>query len=105
MLHQMSVLEIAHFTVTPGSAPDFIAAYRQGRHLLTELAECRRVTMTQGIESPDTFRLLVEWDSVEAHVEKFRNDADRYGQWRGLIGPFFAEPPLVEHYLDVDATE
>ena len=44
-------------------------------------------------------------DSVEAHVEKFRNDADRYGQWRGLIGPFFAEPPLVEHYLDVDATE
>ncbi|MDO5500023.1 MAG: antibiotic biosynthesis monooxygenase [Propionibacteriaceae bacterium] len=99
----MTVLEIAHITTTPGSGDAFVAAYRQGRHLLTDLAECQSVTMTRGVESPDTFRLLVVWDSVEAHIEKFRNDEARYAEWRGLIGPHFAEPPVVEHYVDVDA--
>ena len=44
--------------------------------------------------------LLVEWDSVEAHEENFRR-TDRFAQWRGAIGPFFARPPVVEHFRDV----
>lgn len=99
----MTVLEIAHITINPGSADEFIAAFREARHLLTDLAECHSVTMNRGIESPEDFRLLVVWDSVEAHIEKFRNDAERYGQWRSMIGKHFAEPPVVEHYVDVDA--
>lgn len=99
----MTVLEIAHIKVKPGSEDAFVAAYREGRRLLTDLAVCHSVTMTRGIESPDAFRLLVIWDSVEAHIEKFRNDEERYGKWRALIGPHFAESPVVEHYSDVDA--
>ena len=98
----MPVLEIATIRVTPGSEEGFVASYREGRRLLTEIPECRRVTMTRGIESPSTFVLLVEWDSVEAHIEKFRN-TERWVSWRDLIGPHFAEPPVVEHFLDVDA--
>jgi heme-degrading monooxygenase HmoA len=56
--------------------------------------------MTRGIESPSRFVLLVEWDSVQAHTENFRN-SDRFPQWRGHIGPFFAAPPTVEHFEDV----
>ena len=44
--------------------------------------------------------LLVEWESVQAHTENFRN-SDRFPQWRGHIGPFFATPPTVEHYEDL----
>jgi quinol monooxygenase YgiN len=57
--------------------------------------------MTHGIERPTRFVLLVEWDSVEAHEVNFRQ-TERFGRWRGLIGPYFASPPLVEHYEDVD---
>ena len=56
--------------------------------------------MTQGIESPSRFVLLVEWDDVEAHNENFRA-TDRFAQWRALIGPYFANPPLVEHFGDI----
>jgi quinol monooxygenase YgiN len=56
--------------------------------------------MTRGVETPDRFVLLVEWDSVDAHVQNFR-ETDRFDQWRGLIGPFFAGPPRVEHFTDV----
>jgi hypothetical protein len=44
--------------------------------------------------------LLVEWDSVEAHLENFR-DSERFPAWRARIGPYFANPPLVEHFTDL----
>ena len=47
--------------------------------------------MTQGIESPSRFVLLVEWDSVEAHEQNFRG-TDRFTAWRAAIGPHFAAP-------------
>jgi heme-degrading monooxygenase HmoA len=95
------VLEVANITVTDGSADAFAAAYRGAREVLRSTPGCRSVRMTHGIESPNRFVLLVEWDSVAAHEENFRA-TDRYGQWRGAIGPFFDGPPNVEHFADVD---
>ena len=94
------VLEIADIRVRPGSEADFVAAFRGVRAVLDETEGCRSVRMTQGIESSDRFVLLVEWDSVEAHEENFRA-TDRFGTWRGAIGPFFAAPPHVEHVADL----
>lgn len=92
------VLEVAMFDVTD---PDgFSNAFRDARHLLTETPGCRSTRMTRGVESPNRFVLLVEWDSVAAHEENFRG-SDRFPQWRAAIGPFFASPPVVEHYADI----
>ncbi|GAB3079736.1 antibiotic biosynthesis monooxygenase family protein [Micromonospora schwarzwaldensis] len=96
------VLEVALIDVTPGHEDDFAAAYAQARPVLAEAQGCRSVRMTRGVESPTRFVLLVEWDSVEAHDVNFRQ-TERFGRWRGLIGPYFAGPPLVEHFVDVPA--
>ena len=96
------VLEVALIDVRPGEEEPFAAAYRKARDTLTGTPGCRSVRMTQGIESPSRFVLLVEWDSVAAHLENFRA-TDRFTTWRGLIGPYFAQPPLVEHFSDVPA--
>lgn len=95
------VLEVALVDVRPGQEKEFSMAYRKARHVLAETPGCRSVRMTQGVESPSRFVLLVEWDSVAAHVENFRG-SDRFGVWRSAIGEFFAAPPHVEHYTDVD---
>jgi heme-degrading monooxygenase HmoA len=92
------VLEVALFEVT--DADGFEAAYREARSILAESAGCRSVRMTHGIESPERFVLLVEWDSVPVH-EEFRS-GERFPAWRAKIGPFFAHPPRVEHFTDVD---
>lgn len=94
------VLEVADIRVRPGSEAEFIAAFRAARGVLDTTEGCRTVRMTQGIESPDRFVLLVEWDSVEAHEQNFRA-SERFAQWRGAIGPFFAAPPHVEHVADL----
>ena len=96
------VLEVALIDVSPGQEDMFAAAYQRARPILAGTDGCRSVRMTRGRESPSRFVLLVEWDSVEAHLENFRN-TDRFTQWRGHIGPYFAEPPRVEHFTDVPA--
>lgn len=96
------VLEVALIDILPGSEEAFAAAYTIAHPILASTPGCRSVRMTRGVESASRFVLLVEWDSVEAHLENFRN-SERFPQWRGFIGEFFAKPPLVEHFLDVPA--
>jgi heme-degrading monooxygenase HmoA len=96
------VLEVALIDVRPGEEDAFAGAYREARETLAGTPGCRGVRMTQGIESPSRFVLLVEWDSVEAHLENFRA-TQRFTTWRSLIGPHFAQPPVVEHFTDVPA--
>ena len=95
------VLEVALIDVQDGTAEQFASAYRIAREIVLTTPGVRSVRMTHGIERPTRFVLLVEWDSVEAHEVNFRQ-TDRFVRWRGLIGPYFAAPPLVEHYEDVD---
>jgi heme-degrading monooxygenase HmoA len=96
------VLEVALIDIIPGREDDFAAAYAKGHPTLASTPGCRSVRMTRGIESPSRFVLLVEWDTVEAHERNFRS-TDRFTTWRSLIGAYFADPPLVEHFIDVPA--
>ncbi len=93
------VLEVALIDVTSGAEQAFTDAYSKARALVEATPGFRSLRMTQGVETPTRFVLLVEWDSVEAH-EVFR-DSERFGQWRALIGPHFSGPPHVEHFVDV----
>ena len=93
------VLEVALIDVTEGSEREFAAAYEQGRGLVSATPGCGAMRMTQGIETPTRFVLLIEWDSVAAH-EVFRN-GERFPKWRALIGPYFAGPPHVEHFVNL----
>jgi len=94
------VLEVAQIAVIPGQEAEFVAAYGRAREGLVTTPGCQSVRITRGVESPSQFVLLVEWDSVQAHEENFRA-TQRFTTWRGEIGPYFANPPHVEHFEDV----
>ena len=96
------VLEVALIDVISGQEEKFAAAYAEAHPMLVGTPGCQSVRMTRGIESPSRFVLLVEWDSVVAHEENFRA-TERYTTWRSLIGPYFAGPPVVEHFTDAPA--
>jgi len=53
--------------------------------------------MHRGIENPDSFLLLVEWDRLEDHMVGFR-ESHAFTEWRAILGPYFAGAPAVEHY-------
>lgn len=93
------VLEVALIDIQEGHEDAFVTAYLGVRHLLFE-AGATSSRMTRGIESPQRFTLLVQWPSVDQHLEGFRA-TERFVQWRAAIGIHFATPPLVEHFIDV----
>ena len=94
------VLEVGLIDVVAGREEAFAAAYRKAHEILAGTPGCRSVRMTRGVETATRFVLLVEWDTVEAHLENFRA-TERFTQWRALIGPYFDGAPRVEHFTDV----
>lgn len=97
------VIEIADFSIRPGSEEEFAAAYQRAWPQIVGASGFRSARMTRGIESTSRFVLIVEWDSVTDHTEGFRT-SPAYQRWRELIGPYFAGEPTVEHFEDVPAS-
>lgn len=95
------VLERAVLEIAPGKEPAFLAAFPEARAVILSADGCRSARLLQGIESPSTFLLLVEWASLDAHLVGFR-ESPLFTEWRRIIGPFFAAPPVVEHFALVE---
>ena len=56
--------------------------------------------MMRGIESPSQYILLVEWETIDDHMEGFRN-SEAFAKWRSGLQPFFAHAPELEHFTEV----
>jgi heme-degrading monooxygenase HmoA len=92
------IIEIADIRVRPQDREAFTEAiHRAANTVLSKADGYRRHHILSGMESPGRFLLHVEWDTVQAHVEGFRQSA-AFAQWRAIIGPYFIEPPQVEHF-------
>jgi len=92
------ILEIADIRVQPGQGDAFAEALQ--RALATVMSQARGMQgwkVNRGIESPERFVLQVFWATLEDHTVAFR-EGPLFAQWRAIIGPFFAQPPQVEHF-------
>jgi heme-degrading monooxygenase HmoA len=95
------VTEIALIDVLSGKEQAFVDAYREARKILIGTPGCLSARMVRGVETPTRFVGVVEWESREHHLENFRG-TDRYTRYGGLLGPYVAVPPVVEHFNDVE---
>jgi quinol monooxygenase YgiN len=92
--------EIARITIEPKDAEAFEAAVAACADLFRNAAGCRGMALQRCIESPAIYELRVAWDSIEDHTVHFRQSA-AFQDWRARAGPFFAEPPKVDHVATV----
>ena len=92
------ILEIADIRVTAGKSEEFRAAIQRGAD--TVIAKAKGFAgykVNQSIESPERFVLMIYWQTLEDHTVGFRQ-SPAFQEWRAIVGPFFAGPPLVEHF-------
>jgi heme-degrading monooxygenase HmoA len=92
------ILEIADIRIAPGQQAAFEEAIQRG--LATVIAQAEGMCgwkVNRGIESPERYVLMIFWDTLEAHTVGFRQ-GPLFARWRAIVGPFFATPPLVEHF-------
>ena len=92
------ILELADIRITPGKNAEFNQAIERG---VTEIASKAKGYLghkiQHGIESPERYVLMIYWETLENHTIDFRQ-SPAFQQWRAIVGPYFAAPPVVEHF-------
>jgi len=92
------ILEIADIRIPPGKQAEFDAAIQHGIKTVVSTAKgFRGFEVRKGIETPERYVLMIEWDTLENHTVDFRQ-GPLFPQWRAIVGPYFAVPPVVEHF-------
>jgi heme-degrading monooxygenase HmoA len=92
------ILEVADIRILPGRQAEFEEAILRGLDLIiSKAAGAKSWKVNKGIESADRYLLMIEWETLEDHTVNFRQSA-AFQEWRAIVGPFFAEPPFVEHF-------
>ena len=92
------ILEIADIRIAPGQQAAFEDAI--ARALSTVASQASGMvgwSVNKGVESPERYVLQIRWATLEDHTVGFRQ-GPLFAQWRAIIGPFFAQPPQVEHF-------
>lgn len=91
------ILEHADLRIDPARATDFETAIEHGASTVIAQAHgFRGYQVHRSQETPGRYVLLIEWDTLEDHTVGFRQ-SEAFARWRGMVGPFFTQPPVVEH--------
>ena len=92
------ILELADIRIHPGQNAGFDEAIQRGlQEVISKAKGFRGFKVNKGIESPQRYILQIFWETLENHTVDFRG-SDLFTQWRGIVGPFFAAAPEVEHF-------
>jgi heme-degrading monooxygenase HmoA len=92
------ILELADIRIHPGQQAEFDLAIQRGLdEVITKAKGFSGFKVNKGIESPERYVLMIFWETLENHTVDFR-ESPAFLQWRAIVGPFFAAPPVVEHF-------
>lgn len=92
------ILELADIRIVPGQNAAFEEAIERGlRTVISHAKGFAGFKVNRGVESAERYILQIFWDTLEDHTVGFRQ-SEAFAQWRAIVGPFFASPPVVEHF-------
>ena len=92
------ILEVADIRIQPGQQAAFNEAIQRGlASVISQAKGFKGWKVNKGVESPERYLLMIFWDALDDHMVGFRQ-GPLFPQWRAIVGPFFAQPPQVEHF-------
>lgn len=90
------ILEIAQIDVKAGSERAFEAGIAEAAEIFRAAKGCRSFAVRRSVEKPQRYRLLIEWDTLEAHTKDFVG-SEAWKTYRAMVSDCFESPPQVEH--------
>ena len=94
------ITEHAELPVIPGREAEFEEAFASAKAIIAASPGFGGLTLSRGIERPNVYHLLVQWESLEAHEVGFRG-SPAYDEWRAQLHHFYDPKPFVEHFVQV----
>ena len=93
------LVERSELLVKAGMEEEFAAAMQErGIPLLLDVPGTRTASLGRGVENPDKFMLLLEWDSMAAH-DAFRENPN-YGPFRQMLAPYLTGGSMEHFEMD-----
>jgi heme-degrading monooxygenase HmoA len=90
------IVEIAKITLKTGSGDAFERAVANAAELFRRVPGCLGMQLLRPLEVRDSYRLVIEWRTLEDHVVHFRASAE-FTEWRAIISPFLDGPLHIEN--------
>ncbi|HJM90108.1 MAG TPA: antibiotic biosynthesis monooxygenase [Dehalococcoidia bacterium] len=94
------ILEAVVLPVKLGQTAEFERAFDDAQSIIASIDGYISHELHRGIETPNHYLLLVQWETLEAHTVGFRGSA-QYEQWSAALHHFYDPFPTVEHYEPV----
>lgn len=92
------ILELADIRIQPGKQAEFDSAIQRGiDEVISKSKGFKGFKVNKGMESPERYILMIFWETLENHTVDFRQ-SPAFAEWRAIVGPYFANPPVVEHF-------
>jgi len=95
------ILEVAILNVKAGLSADFEKVFQQAQKIISSMKGYISHQLQKCIEEENKYILLVNWETLEAHTEGFRQSA-AYQDWKRLLHHFYDPFPTVEHFEIVE---
>jgi quinol monooxygenase YgiN len=92
----MSIWEIAEFSIAPGEEGEFEQRVLDSAPIFAAAEGCTAFRLHRAVDVAGRFLLLIEWDSVEHHTEKF-TATDGFATFVAAVSPLYAAEPRVFH--------
>lgn len=95
------VIEIAEYTAVPGHEEALAQGLRAAMSHFRASPACLGITLRRCLEDPAVFLYEVQWESLAAHTEGFRN-SPLFASYRALITGHYVEPIRARHFSTVE---
>lgn len=91
------ILEVAILKIKPDTMQDFEAVFPKAAAIVASIPGYISHEMVRCVETKGKYHFLIRWENIDAHLVNFRQ-SPKFQDFRALVGPFFAQPPVAEHF-------
>ena len=91
------IVEYIRYTIPADRAAAFERDYAEASVPLAASPHCEGFELSRCVEAPDSYILRIEWDSVEGHMQGFRNSTE-FRQFFQSIRPYVGDIAEMRHY-------
>jgi len=98
------ILEVAIMKIKPEEISNFEAAFPKAEAIISSIPGYISHEMQRFVETKGRYHFLIRWENIDAHMINFRQ-SPKFQEFRGILGKFFAEPPMAEHFERVTGSK
>ena len=91
------ILEVAILDVKPNFEQEFENSFQEAESIIIAMNGYISHQLSRCLERSNRYILLVNWNTLEDHIEGFR-ESPEYQQWKKLLHHYYEPFPNVEHY-------